>query len=121
MNQPPTTLYDLLKESVLAQSLLALVCIAGTFTLLLANRTVPDNVWILDASVISFFFGAKTLFNQRQLTTENARLLAQVAQQNAQMLSVLSTNTAVLSPTPAPVPAPIGFAPNHPSPSTNNQ
>lgn len=117
MNQSPTTLNDLLKESVLAQSLLALVCMVGTFALLLANRTVPDNVWILDASVISFFFGAKTLFNQRQLTTENARLLAQVAQQNAQMLAVLSTGTAA----PEPVAAPIGFTSNHQSASTNNE
>ena len=106
MNQQPTTFYDLLKESVLAQSLLALICIVGTFALLLAERPVPEYVWLLDASVISFFFGAKTLFNQRQLTTENARLLAQVAQQNVavlQSLATTQTNTAPVSGNQPPV------------------
>lgn len=99
--QPPTTFYDLLKESVLAQSLLALVCIIGTFALLLADRPVPEYVWLLDASVISFFFGAKTLFNQRQLTTENARLLAQVAQQNVAVLQSLATTQSTNAPVTA--------------------
>lgn len=90
MEASKTTFYDLLKESVLAQSVLAIVCLVGTFALLLAERTVPDYVWILDASVISFFFGAKTLFNQRQMAGENARLLAAVTQQNAQILQTIA-------------------------------
>lgn len=87
-----TTFYDLLKESVIAQSLLALVCLVGTFALLLADRPVPEYVWILDASVVSFFFGAKTLFNQRQMASENVRLMAEVAQQNAQILQAVATS-----------------------------
>lgn len=90
MESNKLTFYDLLKESVLAQSLLALLSIAGTFALLLVGRPVPEYVWILDASVISFFFGAKTLFNQRQMANENARLLAAVGQQNAQILQTIA-------------------------------
>lgn len=72
------TFWDLMKESVIVQGLVALTCIIGTFALLVAARPVPDYVWVLDATVISYFFGAKSLMSQRQAQIETARIVAQV-------------------------------------------
>lgn len=103
MGESKTTFYDLLKESVIGQSLLAIICMVGTFVLLLAGHPVPEYVWILDASVVSYFFGAKTLFNPRQMAGESARLLAEVGQQNAKILQTIAT-TGVGGPVGAVTP-----------------
>lgn len=97
MESSRVTFYDLLKESVIVQGLIALTCIIGTFVLLAMDHPIPEYVWILDASVVSFFFGAKSLFGARQqsaesirLAAENVRVMADVAEQNVKVLQAIA-------------------------------
>lgn len=90
MNQPQTTLADLFKESVIFQGVLAVMCIGGTFLLLLTGRAVPDYVWVIDASALGFFFGAKNLLTARNAASEATYAMQTVAEQNAAMAASMA-------------------------------
>lgn len=81
----------LFKESVIFQGLLAVLCITGTFALLLIGKPVPDYVWVLDATAIGFFFGARNLMSARNGAKEMAGVAETLAVQNAEIVRVLST------------------------------
>jgi len=81
----------LFKESVIFQGLLATLCIIGTFALLLLDKPIPDYVWILDATAVGFFFGARNLMSARNGAKEMAAIADTLAVQNAQIVQAIST------------------------------
>lgn len=81
----------LFKESVIFQGLLAVLCIVGTFTLLLLDKPIPDYVWVIDATAVGFFFGARNLLTARNGAKEMSHVAQTLAVQNAQIVKVLSS------------------------------
>lgn len=90
-DQPKTSLADLLKESVLFQGALAVICLVGTFVLLVMQINVPQYVYLLDGTVVGFFFGARNLLTARNGAQEMSRFAEKLAVQNAEIVRVLST------------------------------
>lgn len=86
---------DLFRESVIFQGVLAVVVIIGTFALLLTGRPVPDYVWMIDAAVIGFFFGAKNLLTARNAAQDANQLSQQILEQNGQIVNALVNMGAV--------------------------
>lgn len=85
-----TTLADLFRESVIFQGLLAMLCVIGTFALLILDRPVPVEVWIINGSALGFFFGARNLLTARNSAQEANRVTEMVVTQNAQIISTLT-------------------------------
>jgi hypothetical protein len=85
-----TTIADLFKESVIFQGLLAILCVVGTFALLLLGRPVPVEVWLINGSALGFFFGARNLLTARNSAQEANRVTEMVVTQNAQIISTLA-------------------------------
>lgn len=81
---------QLFRESVIFQGLLALVCLIGTFVLLFAERPVPDYIWVIDATALGFFFGAKNLLSARNAAQEANRTTQILAAQNAELLQTFA-------------------------------
>lgn len=81
---------DLFRESVIFQGLLAVLCLIGTFALLILDRPVPVEVWILNGSALGFFFGARNLLTARNSAQEANRVTEMVVTQNAQIISTLA-------------------------------
>lgn len=90
MNQQPITIAELLRESVIFQGILAVVALVGTFVLLLFGHFIPDYIWIIDGTVIGYFFGAKNLLTARNGAQEMGRVAETLAVQNAQIVKILS-------------------------------
>ena len=90
MEPTKTTMADLFRESVIFQGVLAVICIAGTFLLLLIGRIVPEYVWLIDASVLGFFFGAKNLLTARNSAQDANRVTEMVVAQNAEIITTLT-------------------------------
>lgn len=86
-----TTWTDLFRESVIFQGALAVICIAGTFALLLSGHDVPQYVYILDGSVVGFFFGARNLLTARNGAQDMGRLAEKLAVQNSEIVQILSS------------------------------
>lgn len=42
----------------LSRAVVAVLCVLGTFALLLTDRQVPPEVWVLDTMAFTFFFSA---------------------------------------------------------------
>lgn len=89
--QTKTTLADLFRESVIFQGLIAVLCIVGTFTLLLLERPIPDYVWMIDATAVGFFFGARNLMTARNGAKEMAEVATKLAVENGRIVQTLST------------------------------
>lgn len=85
-----TSLGDLFRESVIFQGALAVICLVGTFALLLTQNPVPDYIYILDGSVVGFFFGARNLLTARNGAQEMGKLAEKLAVQNGEIIQVLS-------------------------------
>ncbi len=77
--QSKTTFADLFRESVIFQGLIAVLCIVGTFALLLLERPIPDFVWMIDATAVGFFFGARNLMTARNGAKEMAEVATKLA------------------------------------------
>lgn len=90
MSENKITMADLFRESVIFQGVLAVICITGTFLLLVMGRTVPEYVWLIDASVLGFFFGAKNLLTARNSAQDANRVTEMVVAQNAEIISTLA-------------------------------
>ncbi len=89
MRQQPTTLMDLLRDSVIVQGILAIMAIGGTFWLLLSGHPVDDRIWMIDTAVLGFFFGAKGLANVRGASETSSRFMAEIGRQNAELVQLL--------------------------------
>ncbi len=50
---------DLLREGVITQAVLTLLVVGGTIAMVVAGRTVPDDLWAFNGLVIGFYFGGK--------------------------------------------------------------
>lgn len=85
-----TTFTDLLRESVIFQGLIAVLCIVGTFALLLLERPIPDYVWVIDATAVGFFFGARNLMTARNGAKEMAEVATRLAVENGKIVQALS-------------------------------
>lgn len=92
-----TTFMDLIRESVIFQGLLALIVITGLIAMLLMRIPVNEEMWVVVGTVLGYFFGAKGFQNLRAATSESTQLLAQIAQQNAQVLESLTLNGRVIA------------------------
>ena len=86
-----TSLADLLKESVIFQGALAVICLVGTFVLLVLRIDVPQYVYLLDGTVVGFFFGARNLLTARNGMQDMGRFAEKLSVQNAEIVRVLST------------------------------
>ena len=64
---------ELMKESVIVQGLLAIIALGGTFALLMLGRPVSNEVWMIDSSIIAFFFGAKSVMAVRAMAQDAIR------------------------------------------------
>lgn len=64
---------ELMKESVIVQGLLAIIALGGTFALLLLGRPVSNEVWLIDSSIVAFFFGAKSVMSVRAMAQDAIR------------------------------------------------
>ena len=64
---------ELMKESVIVQGLLAIIALGGTFALLLLGRPVSNEVWLIDSSIVAFFFGAKNVMSVRAMAQDAIR------------------------------------------------
>jgi hypothetical protein len=82
---------QLFRESVIFQGAIAVIALIGTFTLLFLDRPVPEFVWIMDGTVIGFFFGARNLLTARNSAQEANKIAEILAVQNAQIVKALST------------------------------
>jgi len=51
--------WDMLKTSVIVQSLITLALVGTCCYLWATQQTVPDNLWTALSIVLGFFFGAK--------------------------------------------------------------
>ena len=82
---------QLFRESVIFQGAMAVIALVGTFALLFLSRPVPEFIWIMDGTVIGFFFGARNLLTARNSAQEANKLAEVLAVQNAQIVRALST------------------------------
>lgn len=80
----------LFRESVIFQGLLALMVVGGTFALLLWGHFIPDYIWVLDATVVGYFFGAKNLMTARNGAQDMSRVAERLAIQNAEIIKFIS-------------------------------
>jgi len=59
-------LLKLLRESVLVQSLLTLLVVATVCGLIICQRDVPKELWMLTGTIIGYWFRSKTDHNVSQ-------------------------------------------------------
>lgn len=69
MKEFSSKLLDLLRESVLVTSLLALILVGTSCYLWATGREVPRDLFVILGTVIGFFFGAKTQAAQQMTAT----------------------------------------------------
>ena len=60
--------WQLLRDSIITQSLLALIVVATVATLVVAGREVPPELWAITTLMLGFFFGAKVQQAQTRAT-----------------------------------------------------